>query len=248
MEYKGITAVGIDVSKGKSMVAVRRPGGEVVMMPFQVNHDAAGLSSLVKTLRGIDGEIRVVMEHTGMYWRPIALALKEANFCVSIVNAILIHDFSDNSLRKVKTDKADSMKIANYALSFWQDLREYSVEDENRQMLKTQSRLYERTQSAGVALRNSPIALIDQTFPGANHFFGAIPRKSNGHVKWVDLVKRFWHKDCVAGLSLAAFSAAYRKWCSNNGYKFYMADAEKIHHAARAAVATFPKETVEDRG
>ena len=100
MEYKTITAVGIDVSKGKSTIAVRRPGGEVVLVPFQVNHDAAGLSGLVKTLCGIDGDIRVVMEHTGMYWRPIALALKEAGFFVSVVNAMLIHDFSDNSLRK----------------------------------------------------------------------------------------------------------------------------------------------------
>lgn len=72
------------------------------------------------------------MEHTGMYWRPIALALKEAGFFVSVVNAMLIHDFSDNSLRKVKTDKADSMKIANYALSFWAELRDYSPEDEIR--------------------------------------------------------------------------------------------------------------------
>ena len=30
-----ITAVGIDVSKGKSMVAIRRPGGEVLRMPFR---------------------------------------------------------------------------------------------------------------------------------------------------------------------------------------------------------------------
>ena len=126
MEYKIITAVGIDVSKGKSTVAVRRPGGEVVLTPFQVNHDAAGLSGLVKTLRDVGGDLRIVMEHTGMYWRPIALALKEAGFFVSVVNAMLIHDFSDNSLRKVKTDKADSMKIANYALSFWAELRDYS--------------------------------------------------------------------------------------------------------------------------
>ena len=116
MEHKTITAVGIDVSKGKSTVAVRRPGGEVVLTPFQVEHDAAGLSGLVRTLQNLDGDIRIVMEHTGMYWRPIALALKEAGFFVSVVNAILIHDFSDNSLRKVKTDKADSMKIANYIL------------------------------------------------------------------------------------------------------------------------------------
>ncbi len=241
MEYNVITAVGIDVSKGKSTIAVRRPGGEIVLTPFQVNHDAAGLSGLVKTLHGVGGDIRVVMEHTGMYWRPVALALKEAGFFVSVVNAILIHDFSDNSLRKVKTDKADSMKIASYALAFWQELREYSTEDETRQLLKTQSRLYERTQSAGVALRNSLIALIDQTFPGANHFFGAIPRKSNGHVKWVDFVKRFWHKDCVADMSLSAFSSVYRKWCSSNGYRFSASDAEKIHCAARGAVATFPK-------
>ncbi len=46
---------------------------------------------------------------------------------------MLIHDFSDNSIRKIKTDKADSLKIANYALAFWQDLQDYSVEDETRQ-------------------------------------------------------------------------------------------------------------------
>lgn len=46
-----------------------------------------------------------------------------------------IHDSSDNSLRKVKTDKANAMKIANYAL-FWAELRDYSPEDETRQMLK----------------------------------------------------------------------------------------------------------------
>ena len=88
MEHKTITAVGIDVSKGKSTVAVRRPGGEVVLTPFQAEHDAAGLSRLVRTLQNLDGDIRIVMEHTGMYWRPIALALKEAGFFVSVVNAM----------------------------------------------------------------------------------------------------------------------------------------------------------------
>ncbi len=241
MEYKTITAVGIDVSKGKSMVAVRRPGGEVVLTPLQVEHDAAGLSRLVKTLRDIDGDIRVVMEHTGMYWRPIALALKEAGFFVSVVNAILIHDFSDNSLRKVKTDKADSMKIANYALSFWAELRDYSPEDETRQMLKMQSRLYQRTKKSSVVLRNGLIALLDQTFPGINTLFDTQPKRSNGHFKWVDFIRRFWHKDCVAGLSLAAFSDVYRKWCAKSSYRFSASDAEKIHRHARNAVATFPK-------
>ena len=171
MSKNEITAVGIDVSKGKSTVAVRRPGGEIVMMPFVVLHTAEDLAELTNTLRSIGGEIRVVMEHTGMYWRPIALALKEAGFFVSVVNAMLIHEFSDNSIRKIKTDRADSLKIANYALTFWQELRDYSVEDETRQMLKIQSRLYERTLNSSVALRNRLISLLDQTFPGANKLF-----------------------------------------------------------------------------
>lgn len=241
MKYDIITAVGIDVSKGKSTVAVCRPGGEVVLTPFQVNHDAAGLSSLVKTLRDVGGNIRIVMEYTGMYWRPIALALQEAGFFVSVVNAMLIHDFSDNSLRKVKTDKADSMKIANYALSFWAELRDYSPEDETRQMLKMQNRLYLRTQKSNVTLCNGLISLLDQAFPGVNTLFDTQPKRSNGHFKWVDFVRRFWHRYCVAGVSLAAFSDAYRKWCARSGYRFSASDAEKIHTAARNSVATFPK-------
>ena len=106
-----IKAVGIDVSKGKSMVAVRQPGGKILLGPFQVEHNALGLKQLTETLKCIDGEIRIVMEHTGMYWRPVALTLKEAGLFVSVVNAILIRKFSDNSLRKVKTDKAKNSKL-----------------------------------------------------------------------------------------------------------------------------------------
>lgn len=68
---------------------------------------------------------------------------------------MLIHNFSDNSLRKVKTDKVDALKIANYALTFWSDLREYTPEDETRQMLKMQTRLYERTQATSVTLKTA---------------------------------------------------------------------------------------------
>lgn len=38
-------------------------------------------------------------------------------------------------------DKADATKIANYRLTFWIDLREYSTENETRQMLEIQNRL-----------------------------------------------------------------------------------------------------------
>ena len=43
MEAAVITAVGIDVSKSKSTVAVRRPGGEIVLRPFEVHHTNSDL-------------------------------------------------------------------------------------------------------------------------------------------------------------------------------------------------------------
>ena len=117
MEAAVITAVGIDVSKSKSTVAVRRPGGEIALRPFEVHHTNSDLKKLASTLKKLGGDIRIVMEHTSTYWRPIALTLKEAGFFVSVVNAMLIHDFSDNTIRKLKTDRADALKIANLLTS-----------------------------------------------------------------------------------------------------------------------------------
>ena len=236
-----ITAVGIDVSKGKSTVAIRRPGGEIVRKPFDVRHDQPGLQQLVQTLREVGGEIRIVMEHTGLYWRPVASVLHQAGFFISVVNAILTHQFSDNSLRKVKTDKADALKLANYALTYWAELKRYDQEDETRQQLKFQSRLYQRTLQSSTALRNGLISLLDQTFPNANQFFSSSPPTKNGHHKWIDFVERFWHKDCVAAVSLRSFAITLEKWCKRNGYRYSFSDAEDIHAQARNAVATLPQ-------
>ena len=79
MEAAVITAVGIDVSKSKSTVAVRRPGGEIVLRPFDVRHTNSDLKKLASTLKKLGGDIRIVMEHTSTYWRPIALTLKETS-------------------------------------------------------------------------------------------------------------------------------------------------------------------------
>ena len=51
-----MNCVGIDVSKGKSMIAVMRPFGEVVASPFEVRHTANELSELAGLLKSLDGE------------------------------------------------------------------------------------------------------------------------------------------------------------------------------------------------
>ncbi len=241
MEAAVITAVGIDVSKSKSTVAVRRPGGEIALRPFEVHHTNSDLKKLASTLKKLGGDIRIVMEHTSTYWRPIALTLKEAGFFVSVVNAMLIHDFSDNTIRKLKTDRADALKIANYALTFWDTLPPFNNEEETRLLLKMQSRANERITATATALRNGLIALADQTFPGVNIAFDPNTKNANGHEKWVDFFLRYWHKDCVCQYSMEAFTESYRGWCKRKNYKFRTDTAHKIYLLAQEGVATLPK-------
>ena len=241
MEAAVITAVGIDVSKSKSTVAVRRPGGEIVLRPFDVRHTNSDLKKLTSTLKKLGGDIRIVMEHTSTYWRPIALTLKEAGFFVSVVNAMLIHDFSDNTIRKLKTDRADALKIANYALAFWDTLPPFNSEEETRLLLKMQSRATERITATATALRNGLIALADQTFPGVNIAFDPNTKNANGHEKWVDFFLRYWHKDCVCQYSMETFTESYRSWCKRKNYKFRTDTAHKIYLLAQEGVATLPR-------
>ncbi len=127
-----VNCVGIDVSKGKSMIAVMRPLGEMVIPPFEVGHTDAELCELSRRLRDLDGETRVVMEATGNYHLPVASFLYDSGFYVSVVNAMLVHGYGNNSLRRAKTDKKDAIKLANYGLDHWLALPKYIPEDEVR--------------------------------------------------------------------------------------------------------------------
>ena len=55
-----VNSAGIDVSKGKSTVAVFRPFNEPVAKPFEVRHTGSELRQLADYLKSLDGETRVV--------------------------------------------------------------------------------------------------------------------------------------------------------------------------------------------
>ena len=105
-----VNCVGIDVSKGKSMIAVMRSLGELVISPFEVGHTDAELCKLSRLLGGLDGDTRMVMEATGNYHLPVASFLYDSRLYVSVVNALLVHSYGNNSLRRAKTDKKDAIK------------------------------------------------------------------------------------------------------------------------------------------
>ena len=238
--YETVNCVGIDVSKGKSTIAIMRPLGEIVQSPHEVKHTLSDLKALETTLRQLEGETRIVMEYTGKYYQPIARFLNNAGFFVCAVHAKLIHDFANNSIRQIKTDKADAVKIANYGLTNWNLLRRYTNEDETRLLLKTYNRQYNMFMKQYVASRNNFISLLDQTFPGINNLFSG-HRRPDGHEKWVDVAARFWHAECVSGQSLNAFTKIYKDWCSRNGYRGRDDKAEAIYRLAKESIPSLPK-------
>ena len=236
-----MNAVGIDVSKGKSTVAILRPFGEVVCLPFDVTHDYGSLERLADQILCLDGESRVLMEATGRYHEPVAAALHERGIYVSVLNPLAIHGYNpDGKVRKVKTDQKDSMKIAKFVLDHWTDLREYTPMEAVRQQLKIFSRQYNLYMKSSVALQSNLISLSDKVFPGVNELFSS-PERGDGHQKWVDFFTTFWHCECINQVSEGAFTERYRKWCKRKGYNFSAKKAADVYTESQGHIVTLPR-------
>ena len=59
---------GREVQGRKSVVAIMRPFGEIVSTPFEIKHTASDIHSLIELINSVEGESRIVMEHTGRYY------------------------------------------------------------------------------------------------------------------------------------------------------------------------------------
>jgi transposase len=237
-----MNAIGIDVSKGRSTVAIIGPFGEVVRKPFDIAHTSQDLDDLANLIISLEGESKVVLESTGKYCTPVVKKLCEAGIFVSVVNAKLIHDYSVDTIRRVKTDKVDSLKIAGFCLDRWSLLKRHIPTDQTRQTLKTYNRQLCEYNKIKVMLKNNLISLTDQVFPAVNTLFTSVARESDGHEKWVDFLAHFWHCECVSKVPLQAFTDSYQKWCKKHGYNFGVAKASQIHKLATNHFGLLPKD------
>ena len=235
-----MNSVGIDISKGRSTVAVMRPFGEVVISPFEVQHTDSELSKLARLLKSLNGETRVVLEATGIYHMPVAWLLHNAGLYVSVINAKLVHNYGNNNLRRVKTDKKDAVKLANYGLDRWLSLPRYIPEETSRLQLKNCYRQYQKYSKVQTLLKNNLISLLDITFPNANRLF-ASPARIDGSEKWVDFVAEFWHCECICECSETSFTNKDRRWCKKHGYNFSEEKAHNIYFEASEQVCVMPK-------
>lgn len=234
-----MVSVGIDVSKGKSMVCLMKPYGEVVAGPMEISHIDTELKMLVKLIKNVNDEVRIIMEATGIYHLPILTFMKEQGLFVSVINPYKMKQFRNQGLRRVKTDKADSVAIAQYGLTNWDSLIDYADSEDRYRELSILSRQYRHYMEIHVSSLLGLTHLLDYVMPGIKQQLNTWNPES-GKDKLSDFVEQYWHYDTITRKSEHQFVESYLKWAKKKGYHCNQNKAAKIYSLAKEGIPTLP--------
>ena len=236
-------SVGVDISKGKSTVCILKPYGEIVCSPFEVKHVEKELEDLAGLLTKLDGEIRVVMEATGVYHLPILTFLQEKGYFVSVINPYSMKKYAkDNSLRRAKTDRLDSIMIANYGIDRWFKLQKYEGDENTYAELKLLGRRYRYYMELHVKSLQELTHILDYVMPGIKAMFNSWDEASNKD-KLSDFVERYWHYDLITSMSREEFIEDYLAWAKEKKYHQSSAKAEAVYEMASDGIPTLSSDT-----
>ena len=111
--------VGIDISKYKHDFCIITNTGEVIVENSSFENNKKGFQNLLDQLKPYNkSEVHIAFEATGHYSLNLELFLIDQGYLFMKMNPLVIHQFlKARSLRRTKTDKADSLTIANYLMS-----------------------------------------------------------------------------------------------------------------------------------
>ena len=201
-------AVGIDVSKSKSTVAILDSYGTVLATPFNMAHTQPEMSALVSRLKAFNEPVTILLEYTGHYHYPVLKKLQEEGFPVCVVNPYQMKKYGDVELHKAKTDKKDALRIATFALEKSYRLIPYSFMEQKYEDLKFLSRQYQQRISFVAKLKVQLINLLDQTMPGITKI---LELRSRNPEKCALLlfIKRFKSFDEIQRIGKTRFLSAY---------------------------------------
>ena len=190
-------SVGIDISKEKSTVCMIRPYGEVVEAPYDINHDEESLNALIELIKSFDEDVKVVLEATGGYHQVVVTKLLEAEIFTVVVNPYIMKKYCAATLRKAKTDKIDSIKIANYGIDHWFSMTEYCPPDEIYSELKLLGRQYDQYVRLKVNCKIQLANILDAVMPGIKKVLTGIVPANSTKDKLCDFVEHYWHYDNI---------------------------------------------------
>lgn len=111
--------VGIDISKYKHDFCIISNTGEVIVENSSFDNNIKGFQSFLDQLKPYNkSHVHIAFEATGHYSLNLELFLIDQGYSFMKMNPLVIHQFlKARSLRRTKTDKADSLTIASYLMS-----------------------------------------------------------------------------------------------------------------------------------
>lgn len=230
-------SVGIDVSKEKSTVCILKPYGEIIRSPYEITHTESQMAELVAMIKCLDDEVRVIMEATGNYHLPVVSFLKEHGIFVAVINPLVMKKYASIILRKGKTDKLDSIKIANYGLDNWFHLINYESSEEVYVQLRLLGRQYAHYIKLRIESKLSLTIMLDYTMPGIKALLKSRSDKPEKD-KLNDFVEEYWHYDNITKKSEKQFINSYKNWAKKKGYQQSEAKAIKIYDLAKQGIPT----------
>jgi transposase len=232
--------VGIDVSKLKSTICILNEYGEVLQTPYEISHTETDLKELSKSIKGYGGknDVRVVMEATGAYSRPILYYLLDEGIFVSEINPLAMRKYrADINFRGVKHDRIDAIAIAQYAVEKWNRLKEYQRADKEYAAMKALSRQYLSYMKPHVVLTQNLDHLIDQVMPGIKEEFDGYDPVT-GRDRLADFLEEFRHYDYITSLGPKKFEERFNKWAKKKGYRPRQNKSGKIYSLAKEGIPT----------
>lgn len=217
-----------------------KPGGEILEPPFEMLHTMEGILSLVRLIGTYTEEVRVVLEDTGHYHWPVVTLLVEKGIFVCTVNALRMKRYCAQSIRRAKTDRIDSVRIASYGLTYWSELLPVKPTEDTYRELKLLARQYYQTVSMLVKAKVNLSNLLDQVMPG----IGNLMSDSASNHKLTDFVARYWHYGHILEMGEKRFTTDYCKWAKKQGYRMYERLASEILAVAQNGIPVLPNSPV----
>lgn len=229
--------VGIDISKGKSTIAILSVEGEIIAEPFEILHNESGMKQLEEKMKGIEKEdLKIVMEETGTYHLPVLGYLLDKDYFVTAENALKIKKYLDRGLRKVKTDKKDAYKLAEYACDNWYKLDKVRENNEIYEELKFLSRQYLSTTAVQVKQKVNFSNLCDLLFPGYYQLLD-----DNTFILGLEIFKKYFHPEIVKKKKESQFITEVDKMAKKLGHKGAgITLANKIYTLAQSTIPPRP--------
>jgi transposase len=217
-----------------------RPYGEVVASPYEIQHTGDGLEGLCTRILSLGREVRVVMEATGAYHLPVLSCLHRSGIFTSVINPLVMKKYSSTSLRKGKTDKIDSIRIANYGIDNWFKLEEYRPLDETYEELKLLGRQYAHYITVKIESKLALSSILDRTMPGIKRLLQGKRSELPTKDKLSDFVAEYWHYDNIASMGEEEFLSGYCRWAKEKGYHRSQGKAKEIYRMACEGIPTLP--------